>query len=209
MSERRDARIARRLLHRLLAVRGGIVFHLLRTPMYLGTLSRVQAALDLQPGERLLDVGCGTGICASLTAGSYVGVDTAVDYLVFARGRHRASTHAFAAMSATALALASASFDKALVLNLVHHLDADAIAALLASLHRVVRGPVVVVDAALEAANTVERLLLDHDRGDHVRSTAELRAILAGTAYDVESVDVFHNALHLVPQSLFRLSPRR
>ena len=207
MSERRQSRVLHRVLKRLLETRRGIVFHLLRTPVYFGTLSRIRTALDLRPGERLLDVGCGTGICASLTAGSYLGVDTAVDYLAFARARYGDGAHAFAAMRATDMALADASFDKALVLNLVHHLDAESIIALLAALRRVVRGPVVVVDAALEVANPVERLLLDHDRGEHVRSTNELRAILDATEYDVESVDVFHNALHLIPQSLFRLRP--
>jgi len=197
-----------RLFNRVLdaAFANAIPFHALRAPAYLGTKPRIVEALALKRGERLLDIGCGTGFAASLGDGLYLGLDTFVPYLRYAKGRApRPSVH-YVRMIGSALACRGDSFDKAVVINLVHHLAADDIDRLMLELRRVVSGAVLVVDADPEAANPLERFLLDHDRGDYVRNRAELRAILE-RHYRVDVEDRFHNAMHTVPQVLFRLTP--
>lgn len=194
-----------RLLQRLAANRN--VFDWTRYLAHAGAGKHLARALALRDGERLLDIGCGTGIAAGLRKGFYVGIDQEWDRLeVGARRRH--SDCAYAMMSAQALAFRAGAFDKAVCIHMVHHLEITLLDAMLAELSRVVRGAVVVLDAAPDAANPLERFLLRYDRGRFVRSRDELRAILS-RRYVVQREDTFHNAIHTVPQVLFLLTPVR
>lgn len=73
------------------------------------------AMLDVQPGERLLDVGCGTGYFThrfALAAGARVtGVDPQGEWLAFAR-RGARSDETFVAGRAEALPFPDRSFDR-------------------------------------------------------------------------------------------------
>lgn len=186
--------------------RPGLFYHL-RRPLYWGSLARLRAALALLPGERLLDVGCGTGMCAPLADGPYVGIDATRAYVRFAARRWQGGRRSFAVMDAFACGFASGAFDKAILVNMVHHLDAEAVAALFDQLRRIVRGRVVVMDAAPEIANPVERFVLRYDRGDHIRTGDRLRPLLA-RHFEITHEERFHNALRIVPQVIFTLRPR-
>lgn len=91
---------------------------------------------------------------------------------------------------------------------MVHHLAGDEADALFTQLREIVRTRVVVMDAAPEIANPVERLVLRYDRGNHIRPGDRLRALFT-RHFDVEHEERFHNALHIVPQVVFSLRPRR
>lgn len=189
-------------------VENPFVFYYLRTHFYWGTMKRLRRALDLQPGEWLLDVGCGSGMGAGLTRGTYVGIDTDFTYLRFARRRlrHR-PTHTFMAMSALDLGFRNGAFDKAMMLNVVHHLD-DAMAdRFLGTLARVVRKKVFVLDHDIERDNIVSGWLVKQDRGAYMRPFAALRDLLAHH-YEVENAGRFFNIEHTVACVLFTLVPR-
>jgi len=179
------------------------VFHLTRPPAYWGTTPRLGAALALEPGERLLEVGCGTGFGARLARSRYVGLDTHLRSVAFAHRRRREGVD-FVCGGAPCLPFASESFDKAVLINVVHHLDEDTLDRLFIDLRRVVRRGVVVLDADPARANRVERFFLAHDRGDHIRPRERLRELLA-RHFDLVSEKCFHNALHTIPQVLFHL----
>ena len=199
--------LAQRVIHRV--VQNSAFFYYARTHFYWGTMKRMRRALDLQPGERLLDVGCGSGMGAGLTRGTYIGVDTEMSYLRFAHGRLRGRpTHAFACMSAMRLAFGDGAFDKAMMLNLVHHLDADILDGFLQELTRVVRKKVFILDHAPDRDNAVSGWLLSLDRGANIRPRHELRALLE-RRYDVESEKTFFNLEHTVSCVLFTLVPKR
>src|SRR5215813_15502185 len=108
--------LAERVIHRV--VQNSAFFYYARTHFYWGTMRRLRRTLDMQPGERLLDVGCGSGMGAGLTQGTYVGIDMEMTYLRFARNRLRHQPrYTFMAMSVLDLAFRDASFDKAMMLN--------------------------------------------------------------------------------------------
>jgi SAM-dependent methyltransferase len=85
--------------------------------------------LELEPGERLLDVGCGQGVLAepvSATGASYVGVDGSPKLIEAARRRH-GRTGRFVVGDARALhtipELAEAPFDAAVFLLSIQDMD--------------------------------------------------------------------------------------
>jgi ubiquinone/menaquinone biosynthesis C-methylase UbiE len=199
--------LAERVIHRV--VQNSAFFYYARTHFYWGTKKRMRRALDLQPGERLLDVGCGSGMGADLTTGTYIGVDTEMPYLHFAHGRLRTqATHAFACMSALQLAFADGTFDKAMMLNLVHHLDEATLDGFLRELTRVVKKKVFILDHAPDRDNAVSGWLLSLDRGEHIRPRSDLRSILE-RHFVVESEDAFFNLEHTVSHVLFTLVAKR
>ncbi len=199
--------LAGRLIHR--AVENSAFFFYARTHFYWGTMRRVRAALDLRPGERLLDVGCGSGMGAGLTKGTYVGMDNEMKYLRFARHRLRnRPTHSFVKMSAFQLGFFDVAFDKAVMLAVAHHLEDEVLDRFLEQLTRVVRKKMVILDFAPDRDNAVSAWLLSHDRGEHIRQRPDLRRILE-RHYEVEREEVFFNLEHTISQVLFTLVPRR
>jgi ubiquinone/menaquinone biosynthesis C-methylase UbiE len=199
--------LAEKIIHRV--VQNSAFFYYARTHFYWGSMKRMRRALDLRPGERLLDVGCGSGMGAKLTKGTYIGVDNEMSYLRFAHGRlrHR-GTHSFACMSAMQLTFADNTFDKAMMLNLVHHLDETILDRFLLELRRVVRKQVFILDHAPDHDNAVSGWLLSLDRGAHIRRRAELRRLLA-RHYDIANEEAFFNLEHTISHVLFTLVPRR
>ena len=88
------------------------------------------AALHLQPGERVLEAGCGTGALARLAVGDLetsvilVGVDISPHLLNFARQTHSLDSRLhYVAGEAQRLPLASGSFDVAFAARLLLHVD--------------------------------------------------------------------------------------
>lgn len=195
--------LATRLVHA--AARNTALFHYTRWLAYLGVAPRLAAALELADGERLLDVGCGTGFFSRLARGPYIGFDTALPSLRFGRA-HAPAGHAFAVMSATHLGLADGCVDRALIVNVAHHLTDEQCDALLRDLRRVVTRRVVLVDLDPDNGNPLEDWFMHRDRGAFLRSRAALRH-LAARHWRVEDEAVFHNALHTQPQIMFRLAP--
>ena len=143
--------------------------HVLRNPRTYDWLARVatlggerkfrQRTLDLaqlQPGDAVLDVGCGTGtllIEAAKRVGSYGsahGVDRSVEMLAYARRKAAAQgvTANFVEESADHLPYLDASFDVVLCTMMLHHLPASMQIATIVEMRRVLRpgGRIVIVD---------------------------------------------------------------
>jgi SAM-dependent methyltransferase len=208
MSHQRLRQVGRSLF--ALAIDTGAVFHYARFPLYWGTLGRLRSALQLRDGERVLDVGCGTGIGVAVTRGTraaYVGIDTDATYVRFARAQRGGSPCDFAEMSAADLGFVERAFDKAVVINVLHHLPEAALDRLLMELARVVRERVVLCDWATDGHNAISAFVARHDRGEHIRTRSELRRLLQ-RHYVVQHEEVFMNRLHIISQVLFTLAPR-
>jgi len=116
------------------------------TPDVVQQRNLVRAALDLQPGEDVLDIGSGPGMLACEMAadvdpgGSVHGIDPSDSMLAIGRGREPAASSApvtLTAGDACALAFADASFDAATATQ-VYEYVADMPAAL-GEVHRVLR----------------------------------------------------------------------
>jgi len=126
---------------------------------------RALSLAEVQPGQRVLDVGCGRGelvIHSALWGARAVGIDYSETAVAIAQGalashpadiRQRA---AFVLMEARRLGFPDASFDTALMTDVVEHLAPAELAAALAETHRVLRS-----GGRLVVHTSPNRLLLD------------------------------------------------
>jgi arsenite methyltransferase len=104
----------------------------------------VQDALGAQPGERILDVGCGPGFYVAELLdqvgpqGTVVGVDASAQMLAVAARRCEGRPNvAFHEGDATSLPVADGSFDAALCVQVLEYVTRPAVA--LAEMHRVLK----------------------------------------------------------------------
>src|SRR5262249_48697836 len=144
----------------------------------------IRRELDLGPGVRTLDMGCGPGAFADLfEKGDYVGVDLNARYIDHARGRYKG---AFVVGDARKVDLPDARFDQILIFGLLHHLPDDDARAVLSECRRLLaRGGRLL---AIEDIPTMSRLnLIGHlihrvENGEFIRPVEEYRRLYDGTA---------------------------
>lgn len=108
--------------------------------------------LDVKPGERLLDIGCGTGYWTEWLAGPgrAAGIDLLGEDLSIAQTRHAGMRHAYLRANAERLPFADAAFDKIFGVCSVEHIpDND---AAFSEFHRCLK-PGGVVALTLDALN--------------------------------------------------------
>lgn len=144
----------------------------------------IRRELDLSPGTRTLDLGCGPGAFADLFTGQdYVGVDLNARYIEHAR-KHRPG--AYQVGDARKLDLPDARFDQVLIFGLLHHLDDDAVRDVLRETRRVLApgGHALVIEdiPAVSRLNLIGHLLHNIENGEHIRPPEAYRRLYAEVA---------------------------
>jgi SAM-dependent methyltransferase len=143
--------------------------------------------------RRILEIGCGIGASRPLFAGDYTGIDINPDYIRIAR---QTLSGTFEIMDASQLAFGPDSFDDAVSIATGHHLSDDQLAAMVrqatsvaATLH--------IIDSILPVSPSAhfKRALFRMDRGRHVRTFDQLRAVVTRNAQIHES-EVLTGPLH-------------
>lgn len=131
----------------------------------------VREHLQPRPGQRILDIGCGTGEMAQHLVGmDYVGIDAHAPYIREARASH-GSAH-FECTRVEDYQFDAGSFDLAIACGVLHHLDDSAAATLLRTAHACLRpgGRLVTLDGCFAPhQSVVAYCLLSMDRGHHIR----------------------------------------
>ena len=130
--------------------------------------------------RRVLDIGCGPGTNSAEFKGlDYLGVDLNPAYIDHARRRYGA--HFEVADVRTDRVPRKGLYDFVLVNSLLHHIDDDAVSALLADIRDYVSddGHVHVIELDLPKERGLARFLARADRGDYARSLAKWRGLLA------------------------------
>jgi len=125
------------------------------------TFQALAGAAGVQPGQRVLDVGCGTGYFARLLAdavgadGLVVGVDASPEMVGYASRRARLIRNCqFELGTAESLSFPGAHFDIVVSSLFMHHLPADLQGAALSEMWRVLRpgGALLVAEAYVPPA---------------------------------------------------------
>ena len=135
--------------------------------------------------QRVLDIGCGPApILESLPRDvEYVGFDPNSAYIDSARARFGARGRFFRS-TATREALEDlGKFDVVMAVGVLHHLDDEEAAELFWMAHEALEpgGRLITFDGCYrDGQSRVARMLLDHDRGRHVRTQDEYLALAEG-----------------------------
>lgn len=139
-----------------------------------------------RPGDRVLDVGCGTGYLTRLAAaavapggGSTVGIDPSPTVVDYARRKTRDDACSYAIGVAEALEAPDASFDVVVTSLAIHHIPAELRPAALREMFRVLRPG--------------GRLLVADFRPPRNRPGRHLIGALTGPAMEHNPVDLLDN----------------
>jgi 2-polyprenyl-3-methyl-5-hydroxy-6-metoxy-1,4-benzoquinol methylase len=177
---------------------------------YSGILEEFSGILG-RKGIRVLDVGCSTGTCAGqiidMKANSYTGVDVSQKYIEIAKRRY-ADGH-FVAMDARRMSFADATFDVAMFVGVLHHMD-DALARdCLRDVSRVVKpdGHVVVAEPVFTDGMYLSTFFLSLDRGRHIRSEEGYRSLFGDFA--IQRQRYFRFSAHRFCSYILTPAPRR
>lgn len=128
--------------------------------------------------QKILDLGCGTGVFSPWFGPEYVGIDLGEKYINFARARFRDKN--FQVMDASKLNFPDESFDAIWVNGVLHHLDDNMVLAVAAEMRRVLKlnGRAVVMED-VPAKKIISKFIRGLDAGEHIRPPEQYRQLLA------------------------------
>ena len=148
----------------------------------------LQEHLKTGPDETVLDVCCGIGEFSEGIEAAYVGVDLNPKFIDYARRKYRhVRTKTFEVGNATSLRFAEKYFDKAIVINALHHFSDDEATRLLSEIRRVTRRLVIIVDADGAPKGLLRRMLVAIDRGKFMRNLEGLSLVISNV-FKIEKI---------------------
>ncbi len=147
-------------------------------------LKSQRAFLPMKAGARIADIGCGPGFISKyLPSGiSYFGFDTDAAYIAYANSKFGSKGRFFHRPFDESAVRDHGPFDIVMMNGVLHHLSDDEAHRILKVVRPALRegGRLFTLDGCYtEGQSPIARLLLDHDRGRHVRTEEGYRALIA------------------------------
>ncbi|HMO50419.1 MAG TPA: class I SAM-dependent methyltransferase [Kiritimatiellia bacterium] len=173
-------RPVRRLVDRLFASSFG--YRYIRGLFHFGLrLNPIKKALAVEAGDRILDVGCGTGDYAPVVDhpdATYLGIDLDEPYIETARTLHPAPNRTFEVGDLRTIHYPDGAFTKAMILGVMHHITDEENVELLRVLNRIVTDRVVIMDLSPGGWHILNTLLCRFDRGRYPRRLMDQIALI-------------------------------
>ena len=153
-----------------------------------------------RPRDRVLDCGCGPGeFFEHLPEVEYTGIDLDEAYVAEARRRFGSRATFRAGPLGPETMREEAHYDLVIAMGVLHHLDDLQLGDFLRLARRSLKptGRLVTLDPCyVPGQSRFARLLIDLDRGDHVRPLEDLRALVRAT-FPAASAHVRHDLLRI------------
>lgn len=136
-------------------------------------------------GERILDIGCGVGASVRYLPDGvrYVGIDISEAYIAKATADHGQRGTFICTDVASIDATRLGTFDRAFSFGVLHHLSDEVVALAVTLVRSVVKpgGMFVTIDPCyLPGQHLIAKLLIDNDRGKHIRDAAGFERTVSG-----------------------------
>lgn len=140
-----------------------------------GQRSVIGLELPNRLSQRVLDLGCGTGVFSPFFGPDYVGIDISKIYIDYARRRFAKT---FYVMDAQKLNFPDGSFDIIWINGVLHHLDDEAVRTILGEMRRVLKtgGQAVVMEDA-PPKKIISRIIRSLDVGENIRPAERYRRL--------------------------------
>lgn len=151
-----------------------------------------------RPGQSIIDIGCSTGTCAGEIIDfqriDYTGVDIEENYIAVASKRFPQGR--FLAMDARSTPFNENSFDIAMFIGVMHHMDDALVRDCLKEVRRIAKpsARVLVAEPVFTNGEWLSTVLLKMDRGKNIRDEAGYRSLFAG--FEVERQRYFRFSAH-------------
>lgn len=138
----------------------------------------IRKTVNAQKGDKILDVGCGTGEFASLFDSSvdYTGIDMNKNFLGHASSVYK--NKKFIQMDAAKMDFKKNEFDTVLLLSFMHHFPEELLDKILKEVNKVAKKGIIVLDPVPKKYNPLSKLFYVLDRGDFIRKKEEQLRIL-------------------------------
>jgi ubiquinone/menaquinone biosynthesis C-methylase UbiE len=153
----------------------------------------LMSAAGVKPGQRVLDVGCGTGYFARMLAhtvgsdGLVVGIDASPEMIHYASDKAgRARNCHFQLGTAESLSFPAENFDVVVSSLFMHHLPADLQVTALREMRRVLRpgGTLLIAEARVPRAFGWQLLARVHGYDRMAQAVAELERMIAEVNFE-------------------------
>jgi|SRR3989344_2681206 len=130
--------------------------------------------------EKILDVGCGTGMFCGITDKKYVGVDTVPSFIEYAIKKYGSKNKKFILMNATNIIFKAKEFDAVILVDFIHHIPNDVVVNILKNAANVSKK--VIIWDAIPQKNFVSQIFYALDRGKYMRSLNEQIELVRNSA---------------------------
>lgn len=141
--------------------------------------------LQPRPGQRILDIGCGTAtVLNQLDGCDYFGIDHNPEYIRQARETFGTKGEFHCIDINDALFKEFGTFDTVLLIGVLHHLNDDEVRQLITAIPAALKasGSLVTMDPTLvKGQHPIARLLAKIDRGRYARSPEHYRSLMEPT----------------------------
>lgn len=141
----------------------------------------IKKEFSLKKNEKILDLGCGTGILAQLfKPKNYIGID--IDRTLVAYSKKKYPLYEFYEADSSKF-VSNASIDKILVVGVIHHLDKTAQKRTLQKINNYLKknGVILLIEAIspINSWNIIGKFLRSHDEGHHILSFYEYEKLFS------------------------------
>lgn len=128
--------------------------------------------------EKILDIGCGTGYFSQFFNCWYTGIDSESGYINYAQKKYQNERRKFYLADGKKIDFSDKSFDKIILINIIHHLSDNDLKGILIEAKRLAQKEIFIFDMDKHRNTFLTPMLLAMDNGKFIRNIDEQIAII-------------------------------